>query len=76
MARYCVWRAAPGSSLDELLLVERFKSSRTPIREALARLAGDNLVVQHRNPWNLRLGNQGFRTCLPSLKHCIFCSER
>jgi DNA-binding GntR family transcriptional regulator len=40
---------APGSSLDELLLVERFKSSRTPIREALARLAGDNLVVQHRN---------------------------
>lgn len=40
---------APGSSLDELILVERFKASRTPIREALARLSGDGLVVQHRN---------------------------
>jgi DNA-binding GntR family transcriptional regulator len=40
---------APGSSLDELNLVERFQSSRTPIREALARLSGDGLVVQHRN---------------------------
>lgn len=39
----------PGQSLDELALVERFGSSRTPIREAIARLSGDSLVVQHRN---------------------------
>ena len=41
--------AEPGVSLDELALVARFSSSRTPIREALARLTGDGLVVQHRN---------------------------
>lgn len=40
---------SPGQSLDEAALVERFSSSRTPIREALARLTGDGLVVQHRN---------------------------
>ena len=39
----------PGQSLDELALVGRFGSSRTPIREAIARLSGDGLVVQHRN---------------------------
>lgn len=40
---------APGQAMDETALVQRFNSSRTPIREALARLTGDGLVVQHRN---------------------------
>lgn len=30
---------APGSPIDEVQLAERFKMSRTPIREALVRLA-------------------------------------
>lgn len=35
----------PGSPLDEVRLSERFKMSRTPIREALLRLAADGLVT-------------------------------
>lgn len=35
---------APGSPLDEIQLAERFAMSRTPIREALVRLAGEGLV--------------------------------
>ena len=35
----------PGSPVDEIQLAERFKMSRTPIREALVRLAGDGLVT-------------------------------
>jgi len=42
-------RLAPGSDLDDATLVERLGLSRTPIREALARLAGDGLVVQSPN---------------------------
>ncbi|KRB61972.1 AsnC family transcriptional regulator [Rhizobium sp. Root708] len=34
----------PGSPIDELQLAERFKMSRTPIREALVRLAGEGLI--------------------------------
>lgn len=34
----------PGSPIDEVLLAERFGMSRTPIREALVRLAGEGLV--------------------------------
>ncbi len=34
----------PGSLIDEVQLAERFGMSRTPIREALVRLAGDGLV--------------------------------
>lgn len=34
----------PGSSIDEIQLAERFAMSRTPIREALVRLAGEGLV--------------------------------
>lgn len=34
----------PGSPIDEVQLAERFKLSRTPIREALVRLAGDGLI--------------------------------
>ncbi|MDM9624816.1 GntR family transcriptional regulator [Rhizobium sp. S152] len=35
----------PGSPLDEVRLSERFRMSRTPIREALLRLAADGLVT-------------------------------
>lgn len=38
-------RLAPGSPLDEVQLAERFEMSRTPIREALVRLAGEGLVA-------------------------------
>ena len=37
-------RIAPGSPIDEVQLAERFKMSRTPIREALVRLAGEGLI--------------------------------
>jgi len=36
---------APGQLLDETTLAERFDMSRSPVREALIRLAGDELVV-------------------------------
>ena len=42
-------RLAPGADLDDATLVGRLGLSRTPIREALARLAGDGLVVQSPN---------------------------
>ncbi|MDN5788438.1 GntR family transcriptional regulator [Pseudorhodobacter sp.] len=35
----------PGSPIDEIQLAERFTMSRTPIREALVRLAGEGLVT-------------------------------
>ena len=35
----------PGSALDEVSLSERFGMSRTPVREALLRLAADGLVT-------------------------------
>ncbi|WP_283193479.1 MULTISPECIES: GntR family transcriptional regulator [Rhizobium] len=37
-------KLAPGSPVDEVLLAERFQMSRTPIREALVRLAGEGLI--------------------------------
>ena len=40
---------APGSLLDEVELAERFNLSRSPVREALIRLAGEGLVVTLRN---------------------------
>ena len=36
---------APGQLLDETTLAERFGLSRSPVREALIRLAGEELVV-------------------------------
>jgi len=35
---------SPGCPIDEVQLAERFKMSRTPIREALVRLAGEGLI--------------------------------
>jgi DNA-binding GntR family transcriptional regulator len=34
----------PGALLDEMTIAERFQMSRSPVREALIRLAGDDLV--------------------------------
>ena len=39
----------PGQLLDEMTLAERFDMSRSPVREALIRLAGDELVVALSN---------------------------
>ena len=39
----------PGSPLDESLLAQRFAMSRSPVREALIRLAGQGLVVMLAN---------------------------
>ncbi|WP_085032578.1 GntR family transcriptional regulator [Ensifer aridi] len=39
----------PGQLLDELTLAERFDLSRSPVREALIRLAGEELVVTLSN---------------------------
>lgn len=39
----------PGVVLDETSLAERFAMSRSPVREALIRLAGDDLVVTLSN---------------------------
>ena len=36
---------APGQLLDETTFAERFGMSRSPVREAFIRLAGDGLVV-------------------------------
>jgi DNA-binding GntR family transcriptional regulator len=36
----------PGERLDEVALTERFGVSRTPVREALTRLAAQNILVQ------------------------------
>src|SRR5216684_1398013 len=38
-------RLPPGSDLDEAGLEQRFGVSRTPVREALIRLASDGLIV-------------------------------
>jgi DNA-binding GntR family transcriptional regulator len=40
---------APGALLDETTLAERFGMSRSPVREALIRLAGEELVVTLAN---------------------------
>lgn len=40
---------APGELLDETRLSQRFGFSRSPVREALIRLAGENLVVTLAN---------------------------
>jgi DNA-binding GntR family transcriptional regulator len=39
----------PGQLLDEMSIAERFDMSRSPVREALIRLAGDDLVVTLAN---------------------------
>jgi DNA-binding GntR family transcriptional regulator len=39
----------PGSPLDEVTLAERYRMSRTPVREALVRLAAEGLVLQLPN---------------------------
>jgi DNA-binding GntR family transcriptional regulator len=40
---------APGALLDETTLADRFAMSRSPVREALIRLAGEDLVVTLAN---------------------------
>ncbi|MGS0758012.1 GntR family transcriptional regulator, partial [Roseateles sp. GG27B] len=40
---------APGARLDEVMLAERFKVSRTPVREALKQLAVTGLIDYRPN---------------------------
>ena len=40
----------PGSPVDEMQLAERFRISRTPVREALVRLAGEGLIETLAEP--------------------------
>lgn len=42
-------KLAPGSPIDEVQLSERFSLSRTPIREALVRLAAEGLITTLTN---------------------------
>lgn len=42
-------RLKPGQLLDETVLADRFDMSRSPVREALIRLAGEDLVVMLPN---------------------------
>lgn len=42
------WRLPPGTVLGEVEQAERLGVSRTPLREALSRLAADGLAVQQR----------------------------
>ena len=42
-------KLAPGSPIDETELSERFAMSRTPIREALVRLAAEGLITALTN---------------------------
>lgn len=42
------WRLPPGAALGEVEQSERLGVSRTPLREALARLVSDGLAVQQR----------------------------
>jgi DNA-binding GntR family transcriptional regulator len=44
-ARILSMTLAPGSSIDEAALVAEFQVSRTPIREAIVRLAAEGLLV-------------------------------
>ena len=43
-------KIAPGSPIDELQLAARFSMSRTPIREALVRLAAEGLITTLAKP--------------------------
>ncbi len=44
----------PNQRLVEIELANRLNVSRTPVREALQRLAGDGLVVSYRRGWMVR----------------------
>ena len=54
----------PGSAVDEVQLAERFGMSRTPIREALVRLAGEGLVETLPNRSSM-VSNIGARSDTP-----------
>jgi DNA-binding GntR family transcriptional regulator len=43
----------PGSPIDEVKLAERFGISRTPVREAMVKLAGEGLVVTLPNRFTI-----------------------
>jgi DNA-binding GntR family transcriptional regulator len=55
--------ATPGTRLGQVELAERFGISRTPVREALRRLAGEGLVDFH--------SNRGFRVADLGLDHVL-----
>ena len=45
----CDGRYASGEELNEVALADHYKVSRTPVRDALQRLAAERLVVNVRN---------------------------
>jgi DNA-binding GntR family transcriptional regulator len=69
---------APGSDLDEAALVEEFGLSRTPVREALIRLAGDGLVriVPNRGAQVSPLDISEVPDLLEALEICIRLTTR
>ena len=58
---------APGSRLGQVELAERFGISRTPVREALRRLAGEGLVDFHSNR-GFRVADLGLEAVLRRLE--------
>jgi DNA-binding GntR family transcriptional regulator len=52
--RSCAAKIRPNEPLIETELVDRLKASRTPIREGLARLASEGLLVSQARVWAVR----------------------
>jgi DNA-binding GntR family transcriptional regulator len=59
--------ASPGARLGQVELAERFGISRTPVREALRRLAGEGLVDFHSNR-GFRVADLGLEAVLRRLE--------
>src|SRR5215213_8138841 len=60
----------PGARLGQVELAERFGISRTPVREALRRLAGEGLVDFHSNR-GFRVADLGLDAVLRSSVECL-----
>jgi DNA-binding GntR family transcriptional regulator len=66
-------RLAPGTQLQEVVLGQRFGTSRTPVREALQRLLRDGLVERHGRFYRvILLGREEVRE-LCELREALEC---